>query len=732
VGEVIRIEADKATIQVYEETAGVTVGDPVFRSGKPLSVELGPGLMETIYDGIQRPLRSISKASESIYIPRGIDIPALDREIKWDFTPGKLKVGDHITGGDVFGSVFENSLLSDHKILLPPRARGTITKIAEKGSYTVDEKILELEFDGKKTTYGMMHNWPVRVPRPVSEKLSSDQPLIVGQRVLDALFPSVQGGTVCIPGAFGCGKTVISQSLSKFSNSDIIVYVGCFAAGTAVMMADGSFMNIEDIDIGDMVMGKDGEGREVVALPRGFDKMYEVTVKTDHRNDIMNQVRYTCNASHLLVLRTPQHVRITDHILHGKRQTSVSYFDWADVTVASDGTLRIVSLLKLFTRSWQHDVHGGEDNAHRLAESFRCNIPQTTYEWTLEARDVALLGVHVRKATQQMISPVLLEREELKTALIELGFDELHAPHMAYLLGLWVGDGHYSRSTFSIDVNDTQICDRLEAYGKHFGLVATTAEYHHRWINLQNAERQPLGELDINQMPNYLRTDYDHVRDISLEFRGNIDCEQVGDLSLELRGSTLRGSGIRKNMNTDNVFWDMVLRTGVRGVEGADAKVVPSFLACESMEVREHFLAGLIESDGHVKEDPLSATVKTIYVAVRDGLILLARSMGLRASTSVEPAKIVDGVSHKQSYAVCMTGGDVLQSVLSKCALDRKRKPAPQRLLREAQPVYFDIVEKDPSPYYGITLAQDSDHTFLLANLMLVHNCGKTIPLSSG
>jgi vacuolar-type H+-ATPase catalytic subunit A/Vma1 len=208
-------------------TAGVTVGDPVTRTGKPLSVELGPGLMETIYDGIQRPLKSIADVSDSIYIPRGIDVPALDRQRKWDFKPADYKVGDHITGGDVFGSVWENSLLSDHKIILPPRARGTITRISEAGSYTVDEKILELEFEGTKKEYSMMHEWPVRVPRPVTDKLGSDSPFIVGQRVLDALFPSVQGGTVCIPGAFGCGKTVISQSVSKFSNSDIIVYVGC-------------------------------------------------------------------------------------------------------------------------------------------------------------------------------------------------------------------------------------------------------------------------------------------------------------------------------------------------------------------------------------------------------------------------------------------------------------------------------------------------------------------------
>ena len=231
VGEVIRIDADRATVQVYEETAGVTVGDPVVRTGKPLSVELGPGLMETIYDGIQRPLKQISSVSDSIYIPRGIAVPSLSRETKWDFKPGDLKVGDHITGGDIFGSVYENSLLDDHRILLPPRARGTITRIAEEGSYTVDEKILEVEFDGKKSEYSMMHTWPVRVPRPVTEKLPSDSPFIVGQRVLDALFPSVQGGTVCIPGAFGCGKTVISQSVSKFSNSDIIVYVGCGERG---------------------------------------------------------------------------------------------------------------------------------------------------------------------------------------------------------------------------------------------------------------------------------------------------------------------------------------------------------------------------------------------------------------------------------------------------------------------------------------------------------------------
>ncbi|KAL0095468.1 V-type proton ATPase catalytic subunit A [Phycomyces blakesleeanus] len=231
VGEVIRIDGDKTTIQVYEETGGLTVGDPVLRSGKPLSVELGPGLMSNIYDGIQRPLKAIQEASQSIYIPRGIATPALDKGFGWDFEPLNFEVGDHITGGDIYGKVWENSLVTIHNIMLPPKARGTITYIAPKGQYTIQDVVLETEFEGETTEYTMKQLWPVRSPRPVAEKLTANHPLLTGQRVLDSLFPCVQGGTTAIPGAFGCGKTVISQSLSKYSNSDIIIYVGCGERG---------------------------------------------------------------------------------------------------------------------------------------------------------------------------------------------------------------------------------------------------------------------------------------------------------------------------------------------------------------------------------------------------------------------------------------------------------------------------------------------------------------------
>merc|ERR1711892_121073 len=245
VGEIIRLEGDKATIQCYEETSGVSVGDPVERTGSPLSVELGPGILGSIFDGIQRPLRDIENMTKSIYIPRGIAINALYRETIWDFRPApNVKPGSRVTGGDVYAIVIENTLV-EHRLMVPPKARGEVTWIADAGHYTNDDFVLELSFNGVKTKHTMVTRWPVRTPRPTSDKLPSDHPLLTGQRVLDALFPCVQGGTTAIPGAFGCGKTVISQSLSKFSNSDIIIYVGCGERGNEMAEVLRDFPELE-------------------------------------------------------------------------------------------------------------------------------------------------------------------------------------------------------------------------------------------------------------------------------------------------------------------------------------------------------------------------------------------------------------------------------------------------------------------------------------------------------
>lgn len=232
VGEIIKLDGDTASIQCYEETSGLTVGDPILRTKKPLSVELGPGILGTIFDGIQRPLQVIAKNTNSIFIPKGVEVDNLDRSKVWEFRPeDRLKLGAMVTGGDILGSCFENNLFDDHKILLPPKARGKITWVAPHGNYTLKDKIVEVEFDGKKSEFGLSHYWPVRETRPSAKKLSANEPLLTGQRVLDALFPSVLGGTCAIPGAFGCGKTCISQALSKYGNSKVIVYVGCGERG---------------------------------------------------------------------------------------------------------------------------------------------------------------------------------------------------------------------------------------------------------------------------------------------------------------------------------------------------------------------------------------------------------------------------------------------------------------------------------------------------------------------
>lgn len=232
VGEIIKLEGDTASIQCYEDTSGLTVGDPVLRTGNPLSVELGPGILKTIFDGIQRPLETIAELSQSVFVPRGIDVPALDTQKTWEFVPRKdLKKGDVVTGGDIIGYVYENDLFSQHKIMIPPKGNGRIVEIQPEGNYHVRENIVKVEFEDNKEEFQMSHFWPVRRPRPVAEKHAGKEPLLTGQRVLDSLFPSVLGGTCAVPGAFGCGKTVISQALSKYSNSDAIIYVGCGERG---------------------------------------------------------------------------------------------------------------------------------------------------------------------------------------------------------------------------------------------------------------------------------------------------------------------------------------------------------------------------------------------------------------------------------------------------------------------------------------------------------------------
>mmetsp|Transcript_27058 Transcript_27058/g.41979 ORF Transcript_27058/g.41979 Transcript_27058/m.41979 type:complete len:623 (-) Transcript_27058:135-2003(-) len=271
VGEIIKLEGDTASIQVYEDTSGLTVGDPVLRKKQPLSVELGPGIMGTIFDGIQRPLESIFVDSGDVYVPKGVDVPCLTRNTRWTFTPGSFKEGQPVSGGDVIGTVYENEIISSHKILCPPNVYGTITKIHTTGTdgkedFLVDDVVMEVFNEAQNKTHylSLSHFWPVRRPRPITEKLPGNHALTTGLRVIDGMFPSVLGGTCAVPGAFGCGKTVISQSLSKFSNSDAIVYVGCGERGNEMAEVLCDFPELT-MDIIDEVTG---ESKEVGIMKR--------------------------------------------------------------------------------------------------------------------------------------------------------------------------------------------------------------------------------------------------------------------------------------------------------------------------------------------------------------------------------------------------------------------------------------------------------------------------------
>merc|ERR1712226_78645 len=222
---------DTASIQVYEDTSGLTVGDPLSKTGLPLSLELGPGILDGIYDGIQRPLERIQKISQSVFVPRGVDVPNLDRDRLWDFTPKNVKVGDLVTGGDIVGRIYENGLFRDHWVMVPPNVSGRVKKVLPAGKYNIETAVVEVEEAGKMTPVTLFQRWPVRQGRPVVDKFEAREALLTCERVIDALFPVTLGGTAAVPGAFGCGKTVISQALSKYSNSDVVVYVGCGERG---------------------------------------------------------------------------------------------------------------------------------------------------------------------------------------------------------------------------------------------------------------------------------------------------------------------------------------------------------------------------------------------------------------------------------------------------------------------------------------------------------------------
>lgn len=250
IGEIIQLSEDTATIQVYEDTTGVKPGEPVLSTGAPLSIELGPGLLKSIYDGIARPLPVIAEASGD-FISRGIEVPSLDKKKKYDFV-SKVKVGDELKGGAIIGTVKETEVI-DHHILLQPNLSGKVKKINE-GNKTIEEPVLVLQTKEGNVDVKMYHKWPVRIARPSKEKLGPTIPLITGQRVFDTFFPIAKGGTAAIPGPFGAGKTVSQHQLAKWVDANIIVYVGCGERGNEMTEVLDEFPKLVDPKSGKPLM----------------------------------------------------------------------------------------------------------------------------------------------------------------------------------------------------------------------------------------------------------------------------------------------------------------------------------------------------------------------------------------------------------------------------------------------------------------------------------------------
>ena len=250
IGEVIEIHGDMASIQVYEETSGLGPGAPVESTGMPLSVELGPGLLTSIYDGIQRPLDAIKKLT-GIRLQRGVEVPSLSRERKWLFTP-IVKAGDTVIGGDIIGAVQETEIIS-HRIMAPVGIQGTVKSISE-GSFTVTETVVVISTESGDIPVALMQKWPVRRGRPYKRKLNPDIPLVTGQRVIDFLFPVAKGGTAAIPGPFGSGKTVAQHQLAKWADADIVVYVGCGERGNEMTDVLMEFPELKDPKSGRSLM----------------------------------------------------------------------------------------------------------------------------------------------------------------------------------------------------------------------------------------------------------------------------------------------------------------------------------------------------------------------------------------------------------------------------------------------------------------------------------------------
>mmetsp|Transcript_10467 Transcript_10467/g.42319 ORF Transcript_10467/g.42319 Transcript_10467/m.42319 type:complete len:1048 (-) Transcript_10467:963-4106(-) len=666
VGEIIKLEGDTASLQVYEDTSGLTVGDPVLRTRKPLSVGLGPGIMEQIFDGIQRPLEVIGHVTKDVFIPRGVDVPPLDGKKTWEFTPNKefAREGALITGGDIFGTVYENELISTHKIMCPPNIYGKVVKTYAdaadgKDRFTIDDTVMEVYNDATRKTHELRlaHFWPVRRPRPIVQKLPGNAALTTGLRVVDAIFPSVLGGTCAVPGAFGCGKTVISQSISKFSNSDCVIYVGCFDPRTEVRLGDGLTKRVDRIDVGDEVLGRDCLPCAVTNITTGHEEMFKLSFKKQDGKHVLDDLNFVCNASHTLVLTTDRFVQ---------RSRTNQNGGGSQVTHVVMGKRLGAKLLVQTTKTFYDKTTGSASSSDIAASRFASALPRGHFEWELPVKYWGLIDPAIRRVTRQKRCAIRLHNSELARALQRVfGVPSPNERVMAaaWIVGFWLDSECLMRTEVPPASEDTP------AHNAD-GLIS-----------------------DVLEGPAIARLR--HVCDRTMEFGAEV-------LSLLETGGVIVA------------LLDML-------IDGMKSLPLWPF------QERVAIAAGIIDSNSSkLHTDGVELTVPQL--GLRDKYVSLLESLNCRVALRDTPGGGNDGMRHPQCRSVFVLNTRPLRQILRRSFSASQRFPAePGEMACAAlgeDSLEFDVTKLGMGCYVGLTL-EGSHHKFQLANQLIVHNCGE-------
>ena len=474
----------------------------------------------------------------------------------------------------------------------------------------------------------------------------------------------------------------------------IILFVmlsGCFERGTKVLMNDGSIKLVENIKEGDLVLGPNDKPRKVLELFAGLDEMYEITERTKHmeknKESTLGIIKFSCNSKHLLSVSTPNYIRMVDSKIKDRLYTSVTWHSLDDVNIP---TAKTIKLVRCHTKRFFYESNNGEKEAKRLSKELfdekieeRKKTNTYNFHWLIEAGHMKYLADEkVKKSTYQICQPILIERKDLRQIIVEAGIDADIAEKTSWLLGIWLGDGYTNNSTIAVDTRDHELHEEIQHISSILDLSASKVVSKKR------------------KYPTY-----------------------SGDIKINSQVDFCNG---KKCLTTNNCFWKLIQSLDMN----KPTKNFPEWFKTQEISLREYFIAGLIDSDGHVELDSfgklINASITTIYSSICENLCELARSLGLKTSVYIRNAYIdKEGYEHKKSYAIKLwkNSGFCLESILSKCVLPRKKIDLKCDVTRSPLSIYFNCKLSKIDEYFGFSVEKSPDHLFMLGNGVICHNC---------